>query len=68
MFELFNEYWALEKYPDSNALLKDKVARRELSDRREAIHEIISTKFSDVIQKLNGLSKKKVKQISLLAD
>ena len=52
MFELFNEYWALEEISrNSNALLKDKVARRELSDRREAIHEIISTKFSDVIQK-----------------
>ena len=38
------------KFLNSSALLKDKVARRELNDRIEAIYEIINTKFSDVIE------------------
>ena len=51
MFEFFSEYYALQEISqNSSALLKDKVARRELNDRIEAIYELINTKFSDVIQ------------------
>ena len=70
MFELFSEYYCLREIShNSSTLLKDKVARRELNDRIEAIYDIINTKFSDVIQsaewQLSGESRK-VKSLSKL--
>lgn len=71
MFEYFSEYYALREIShNSSALLKDKVARRELNDRIEAIYEIINTKFSDVIQNTEWFTnntKHKVKSLSKLA-
>ena len=71
MFELFSEYYALQEISqNSSALLKDKVARREINDRIEAIYEIINAKFSDIIQNtewFNDSQKQTVTSLSRLA-
>ena len=71
MYEYFSEYYALREIShNSSALLKDKVARRELNDRIEAIYEIINTKFSDVIENTEWFTnnnKQKVTSLSKLA-
>ena len=68
MFELFSEYYALQEISqNSSALLKDKVARRELNDRIEAIYELINTKFSDVIQNTEWFTKGKSQRVISLS-
>ena len=56
MFELFSEYYALQEIShNSSSLLKDKVARRELNDRIEAIYEVINTKLKRLFKTQSGL-------------
>ena len=68
MFELFSEYYSLREISQtSSALLKDKVARRELNDRIETIYEIINTKFSDVIQNTEWFTKETAQKVISLS-
>lgn len=49
--EYFIEYHALsELLQNSNALLKDKVARRELRDRISSVHDLIENKINAAIE------------------
>jgi predicted HTH domain antitoxin len=48
--EYFIEYYALsDLLQNSNALLKDKVARRELRDRISSVHDLIENKINEAI-------------------
>lgn len=68
MFEFFSEYYALKEIShNSSALQKDKVARREINDRIEAIYEIINTKFADIIERTEWFHKETARKVLSLS-